>query len=257
MKRYLFYVALTFTSLYVKVASADEPSQWGLGAAGAFSLSPYAGKGERVTPIPLVTYESDRLFFFGITGGVHLVDEGSLKLDAIVQGRLDGIDADDFGLNELARNGIDRSLLSDRKDGIDAGLAAKFNARFGEVSLSLLTDITGASKGTEVTLGYGYPFALSNNFVLTPSLGASWQSSKMANYYYGILDEEAARGLTEYKPGASLSPKIGLSIDYGFAERWNLLARLSYVRFSSDVSDSPLLDSDHSMSAILAIRRSF
>src|SRR6187402_509140 len=100
-------------------ASAEEASsqqsRWGLGLGAIASDNPYAGRGTRYTPFPLITYDSNRLFFEGITGGVHLLDTSSLDIDLIAEPNFDGIDADQFGVRELGRNRIDRDLLADRK----------------------------------------------------------------------------------------------------------------------------------------------
>jgi outer membrane protein len=70
--------------------------------------------------------------------------------------------------------------------------------------------------------------------VLTPNVGAKWLSADRADYSYGILDEEIARGVT-----------------------WLLLGNLKYRALPGKVEDSPLLDSGQSLRLFLGVLRKF
>jgi len=253
-----YYVAV-FAAFAACSSSADDESssQWGLGLAGVVSDNPYAGRGIRYRPFPLITYDSDRLFFEGITAGVHLLDTSALELDFIVEANFDGVDAEDFGARELAANGIDRGLLADRKDSADAGFDVSLSGSYGELKFQALADVLDASGGYEVSASYGYPFALSQRMVLTPSIGAKWQSADRADYYYGILDEEAARGVTNYRPGSVVIPEVGLDLKYSLADRWLLLGNVKYRALPGKVEDSPLLDSGQSVRFFIGVLRAF
>jgi outer membrane protein len=252
-----YYVAV-LAAFSVSSASADEsPSQWGLGLGAVVSDNPYAGRRTRYRPFPLISYDSDRLFFEGITAGVHLLDTSTLEIDLIAEANLDGIDAEDLGTRELAQNGIDRALLEDRKDSADVGFDVSFSGRFGELKFQALADVLDASGGYEASVSYGYPFALSQRLVLTPTLGAKWQSADRADYYYGILDEEVARGVPTYRPGSVVIPEVGLDLKYSLAERWLLLGNAKYRTLPGKVEDSPLLDSGQSIRFFIGVLRAF
>src|SRR5688500_15361362 len=252
-----YYVAV-LAAFSVSSASADESSsQWGLGLGAVVSDNPYAGRRTRYRPFPLISYDSDRLFFEGITAGVHLLDTSTLEIDLIAEANLDGIDAEDLGTRELAQNGIDRALLEDRKDSADVGFDVSFSGRFGELKFQALADVLDASGGYEASVSYGYPFALSQRLVLTPNVGAKWQSADRADYYYGILDEEVARGVPTYRPGSVVIPEVGLDLKYSLAERWLLLGNAKYRTLPGKVEDSPLLDSGQSIRFFIGVLRAF
>lgn len=238
-------------------ADSTPTSQWGLGLGAIASDNPYAGRGVRYTPFPLITYDSERLFFEGITAGVHLLDTGALEIDLIAEANFDGTDADNFGVRELARNGIDRALLSDRKDSADVGFDVSFEGRYGELKFQALADVLDASGGYEASASYGYPIALSERLVLTPTIGAKWLSADRADYYYGILDEEVARGVRAYRPGSAVIPEVGLDLQYGLSERWMLLGNLKYRSLPGKIEDSPLLDSGQSIRLFIGVLRAF
>jgi outer membrane protein len=186
-----------------------------------------------------------------------MLDTSALEIDLIVEANLDGIDAEDLGARELAANGVDRALLEDRKDSADAGFDVSFESRFGEVKLQALADVLDASGGYEVSASYGYPLMLGKRLVLTPSVGAKWLSADRADYYYGILDEEVARGVLGYRPGSVVIPEVGIDLQYRFSERWLMLSNLKYRALPNEVEDSPLLDSGQSIRFFIGVLRAF
>ncbi|MET0281130.1 MAG: MipA/OmpV family protein [Steroidobacteraceae bacterium] len=257
MNKTLLRVAVAATVVAAGTAPAQEEASWGLGVGAVVSDGAYAGRDARVTPLPVVIYESERLFFRGIEGGVHLLRGEQFSLDAIAGARLDGIDAKDFGIPELAANGIDRNLLSDRDDSLDAGVRVGFNGPYGQLRATLVADVLDKSGGFEATVRYGYPLELAENLTLTPYASGNFLSKKMSRYYYGTLDEEIARGVVSYKPDAAFIPGVGASLEYRFAGRWMLLGDVGYKALPGTLKDSPLLDAKGSPSLLIAVIRSF
>jgi outer membrane protein len=239
------------------IASAEENSQWGLGLGVVASDNAYAGRGARFTPIPVITYDSNRFFFQGIEGGVHLYKGDWAKLDVVAGARLDGINAEDFGANELAQNGINRDLLSDRDDSLDAGFKLSLEGRFGEVQLDLLADVLDKSGGVEAKFRYGYPWNLTERLQLTPYVGADFLSKDMTQYYYGTLDEEIARGVVSYKPDSAVIAGAGVGVQYLFGKRWMLIGDMSYKSLPDEIGNSPLVDADSSTRFLIAVIRAF
>lgn len=237
----------------------ESPSQrWSLGLGIGVTDSPYAGEGTRTTALPLIRYEGDRFFFRGLTAGAHLMHSRSFSLDAIASLRTDGISAKDFGVQELARNGINRSLLEDRDNGLDLGLAASWRTGAGDFELSAKADVTGASEGFELSAKYGYGFQVGRGR-LTPSVSVSYLSKDMANYYYGTMNEEVARGVVDYKPGAVAIPKLGLTYVLPIGQNWQFMTALQYKALPKKITNSPLLkaNTNGEGSVIFGLSRSF
>jgi len=263
MKRLLFSLLLQSTAVIAAgqgagAPSASEPPRWGLGVGAAVSDSVYAGEGTRVTPFPLLTYDSDLLFWRGIGGGAHVLRRGGLSIDATLSARVDGIDRDDFGTAELAARGVNRALLEDRDDGLDAGVALQWRGPLGQLEWAVKADVSGASKGYEASVKYAYPFQLGRTRV-SPNIGVSHLSKKLANYYFGTLPEEVARGVIDYRPGSATVPRIGIDVVHPFAKRWALIGNVGYRRLPGKLSDSPLVekDTDGNVSAFIGLSRSF
>ncbi|PUA29487.1 MAG: structural protein MipA [Cellvibrio sp. 79] len=234
------------------------PPRWGVGIATVLSDSPYAGENTRVIPVPLITYQGDRFYFRGITAGWYIVGSESFQLAAITKLRFDGFEVDDLGKKELAQNGIDYTLLEDRDIALDAGLAATWSGSAGEIDIELLADVTDTSGGQEASIQYGYPVQFAGG-MLTPHAGITWLSEDNANYYYGTLDEEVARGVINYKPGAVTIPHVGFSYFRPLGDKWSLMSTVRYSLLPDEIQDSPFIepDTDRTVSVLIGIARAF
>lgn len=243
----------------VATPSPDAPpSRWALGLGASVSNGVYAGEGTRVTPFPLVSYEGERFFWRGISGGAHLLKRGPWTLDATLSARMDGIERGDFGQLELAERGIDRALLEDRDNGLDLGIAATWRGALGQLAFDVKGDVTGASKGYEAGIKYAYPYQWGSTRI-SPHVGVAHLSKKLANYYYGTLPDEAARGVVDYQPGSATIARIGVDVMRPFAGRWAFIGNVSYKKLPGKISDSPLVekDTDGTVSAFIGVSRGF
>lgn len=255
MKHLILYATLIVTS---SLASAQQAPRWGLGVGAAVSDSVYAGEGTRVTPFPLVSWQGERFYWRGIGGGAHLVKRNGFSLDATLSARFDGIDKDDFGVAELAERGIDRALLEDRDDAFDLGLAGSWSGGLGQLDLGVKGDITSTSKGYEASLTYSYPVQWGATRI-APNIGVAHLSKKLANYYYGTLPEEVARGVANYQPGSAAVARIGIDVMRPFAGNWVFIGNVGYRKLPTKLSDSPLVekDKDGAVSAFIGFSRGF
>ena len=244
----LLWPLLLLSVPFGALAQSDEgeeggeggPPRWSVGIVAVVNDSPYAGEGSRVMPFPLVSFEGERFFFNGISAGWRIMNKESFELSAVAKLRLDGFKVDDLGRAELAANGINYQRLEDRDMAVDLGLAMKWSGKAGEFEAELLADASGTSGGQEVSLQYGYPFQVGKG-ALTPIAGITWQSKDMANYYYGTLDEEVARGVVNYKPGAVTMPFVGVQYFRPIGEKWSLMAVAKFSSLPDEIQNSPLI----------------
>lgn len=234
------------------------PSRWSAGLAVVHRDSEYAGEGTRTRLYPNIAYDGDRFYLRGAALGYRAYSDERFELRTFVAGRLDGIDADDFGVAELARRGVDRRLLEDRDDSVDIGIGASWKGAAGKLDLDVRADVTGTSDGYAIALDYSHPLTLGRTTVI-PSVGAVRLSADMADYYYGTLDDEVARGVVAYRPGAATVPRASVSVIHPFAGRWALMANLEYRALPDALRDSPLveLDTDRSTSLFVGVSRGF
>lgn len=240
------------------VADPSTRGEWTLGAGVIAIDSPYAGEDSRLRPVPLLGFDGDRFFVRGTAAGVHLVQSGGFRLDAIASVRLDGVDIDNLGRSELLANGVDAALLEDRDDGLDAGVRATYGGGWGALALEAVHDVSDASDGFEVALDYRYTWLLGRS-AITANVGSSLLSDDLAGYYYGTLDEEVASGVTAYAPGSALVHRIGVTWMHPLGATWHVVASAEASHLPEELRDSPLLepDSDRSGRLFLGFSRRF
>jgi outer membrane protein len=235
-----------------------KDDRWSVGVAVGARDSPYVGEGTRIRPLPLVTYDGERFFWRGVSGGIHLVQGSAFSLDAVLAGRFDGFDINDLSRAGLARNGLDASTLEDRDDALDAGLAASWRGQAGELKVSALADVTDTSGGYELAVDYAYALQWGRTTIV-PGAGVRWMSSDLVNYYYGTLDEEIRRGAPRYQPGSAVVPQVSVGFSRPLGDKWRVLGGVDYKFLPSELTDSPLLEpgSNGSAGVRLGISRSF
>lgn len=233
-------------------------SRWSAGLAVVHRDSEYAGEGTRTRLYPNIAYDGERFYLRGAAFGYRIHADERFEVRAFVGGRLDGIDADDFGVAELARRGVDRNLLEDRDDSVDIGMAASWKGTAGKLELDVRGDVTGTSDGYAMALDYSYPMTWGRTHVI-PSVGAVRLSEDMADYYYGTLDEEIARGVVAYRPGAVTTPRASVTVVHPFAKRWALLGTVEYRALPDALRDSPLVEEgkDQAASLFIGVSRGF
>lgn len=229
-----------------------------LGVAVVWSKGRLVGEDTRTFVVPTIGYEGERLFFRGINGGVHLFKRNGFELDATLGARLDSWDAEDLDKTALAAEGIDRELLEDRDIGVDVGLGMSLRGKYGKVNFDAKSDVGNASGGYELALGYRASFPLARG-LLSPSLGVSYWSADLSDYYYGTLPAEEAKGVPRYRPGSAVVPNIGVSYLRPLPRGWLLVGGVELRWLPSGVVDSPLVDDDSGRvpSFFLGISRAF
>ena len=96
-------------------------------------------------------------------------------------------------------------------------------------------------------------------FAVTANAAVHWESSKHANYVYGIQGDQIdiSKGRTEYTPGSVTSYSIGLDARYLINEQWGVFAGVSYTKLDDKIENSPLIDSDKTQVAYLGVVYSF
>jgi len=239
------------------VAAEGELQRWQLGIAAAVSESPYAGEDTEVAPFPLIVYEGDNIFWRATSGGYHAYQGDAFSVDLIVSLR-PGFDIEDLGAVELAANGLDKDLLEDRDLGVDAGVSGRWRGDASEISLDLLSDVTGASEGHKADLEYAYRFTWGKTSII-PSVGVTWLSDKSMQYAYGTLEEEEARGVESYRPDAAIIPEVSVGFARQIGEKWGLFGSVGYAFLPDEVKNSPLIepDTDGEASLVVGIARGF
>lgn len=227
-------------------SSSEHASTWTLGIGAVWSPSPYRDYSNKAWPLPLVGYEGKSFYVRGATIGYRLFHAQADEFSLIVSPLGNRFLHDDSNDLHLRR-------LSDRDISGTAGVAWRHHADWGQLQASALKEFTGHGGGGSFDVNYSYPIS-QGSLTLTPTLGATYSSSALNDYYYGISAKDAARsGLQVYHAGGGSSPYLGINASYRLSHAWLTSAGMRYALLPSAVKDSPMVDANHTISYLLAL----
>lgn len=222
------------------ISEADSNSMLLVGPGAWMTIKPYKGMDTTIYPIPVVTAVSAPFYFFIDTAGCRLFSDYNMTFDVIGKLRTDGYDADESD---------DFEGMHDRNMTLDAGGEFSITGDWGDIYARILTDALGQHDGQEFRVTYAKPFKFEKSKI-SPSVGFALLSSNLADYYYGVRDDEARPGRPAYDPGASTNWFVGLDANYQLNDGWTLLTSITYYWLDSNIRNSPIVDKDYTISII-------
>ena len=244
-------------------------SRWRLGAA--------LGYGQRTNPliqsddIPVlvdldIAYFGDRWFFDNGDLGLELVDNDWFTTNLVARVNSDRAFFSKTNTKyltvSLMAGGLTASLynpttgapltpeealplkLPERSYAIEAGFETLFGGEWGQASLHAFHDVSGTHDGYEIAADYSYRISR-GRLSLSPSVGVSWKSAAMSNYYWGVHPDEASLTLSPYEAKAGLGWTAGLRFNYYLTKNLRLAVSGNYERLQYSVTRSPLVEQDY------------
>jgi outer membrane protein len=224
------------------------PGGAGLGFATRMENSPYRYGGTRNDLIPLYLYEGKYVYLHAYRVGLKLYDMDDSRFDVFLAHRFEGFPYD--------RTPSSLVGMTVRAPGVDFGVSYQRSGSWGAVYTEYLHDITGASRGHELHLGYNYEWK-SERWQLRPQLMLAARDARLNNYYYGVLPGEATAIRPAYQPGSGINEQIGLYGVYSLTERWRLLAGVDATWWAKSVRNSPIVDNRVQISKALGLAYDF
>lgn len=242
--------ATPLTEVYIDtgVPAEEQPAPTGFHGilgAGLFNGERIIGDAHRRTillPIVLMTYED--LAYWSIGGGgvwLYHSDDRSLKFGAGLK------------LHPGYRPDDDPELtgMEKRKSSIDGYLNALWQTPVVNIGVTYYRDVGRVSRGDAATIRISHNFQITPDFMLTPSAGLEWESTRLVNYYYGVRASEALPDRPAYAGHESVNYGAGMTGAYRISRTWCLLAGLYATHLSDSISDSPIVARRHTKVAYL------
>jgi len=220
----------TFAFASSAAASSDpfidllKDGSFGIGYTARYQRGPYEGAANEGDQTLLYLYEGERAYLHGTRVGLKLKAE-DWRFDAFISYRFEGFNIDK----------VPSSLAGSpaREPGFDAGMSLRRKFEWGTPYVEVLHDVSQASDGSELRLGYWYEWRR-GALTLKPHLMAAWRNASLNDFYYATPD---------YRPGAGVDLHAMLYGIYALDESWRLLAGVGVTRRSSAIADSPIVQS--------------
>lgn len=214
----------------------------GVGVLGR--SSPYRGDDDGVfRVIPAITYNGERLQWFGPNVQYGLLGTGGLRLAATGRYRL-GVYED--GDSEFLEG------LGDRDDTFMAGLALHLELPGGvDLSLGYEHDVLNEIGGGEGQLHLDKSFQW-GVVRASPSIGINWTSSDLADHDFGVPAAKANDLRAAYAVDDALSVEGGLGTFIEITRNWMAIVSVALEVFGNEVTNSPIVDDDYVFKGFVA-----
>ncbi|MDD4928296.1 MAG: MipA/OmpV family protein [Gallionella sp.] len=220
------------------------PGGAGMGFATGMENSPYRDGRTRNDLVPLYLYEGEQFYLHAYRGGLKIIDGNDNRFEVFLAHRFEGFPYDKAP-SSLAG-------MAMRSAGADVGLSYQHSGQWGALYAEYFHDITGASDGNELRLGYNYEWQ-TERWRLRPHLMLAVRDARLNDYYYGVRVGEATAIRPAYQPGSGVNGQVGLYGAYNLTERWRLLAGIAATRWAKGVRGSPVVDSRLQMTGALGL----
>ena len=136
--------------------------------------------------------------------------------------------------------------MDKRNDDLHLGLRGKYN--FGMWRTELIShisgDVSGKSNGTAARVELNQPLFLGERVIVQPYIGIEYMNENYSDYYFGIKDSEAEKGINNgksYKAGNTYNLEGGVRSIVTINRNFKGLISAGYVRYGNEVADSPLV----------------
>lgn len=124
---------------------------------------------------------------------------------------------------------------------VEVGFEMLMDGEWGMGALRAFHDVSGTHHGYELSADYGFRW-MRGRFSIAPSVGVSYKSAALSDYYWGVHDDEATFLLPAYEVDGGLGWEAGLRTSYYLTKSMRLAVSANYERLPHSVSMSPLVE---------------
>ena len=256
MEKRLYILILLFVVNAAFGRGTNEPESrpadmFMAGGGAVITQNPYKGIGTEIQGIPLFLYKTDRFSLYGPIMDYSLLKEKRWEVRGLARVRFEGYEEDDSRYLQ----GMD-----DREWTLELGGSLSRILGEARITTEVYADVLNEHKGHQFRLSYNYDFkgpANIRDLLVTPSLGITYRSSRLNDYYYGVRSAEAIPGRPEYDVGDSVGMLTALRLNYRFNDRWSVMGMAFLEWLGDEITDSPIVDEDYVASFLIGIMYRF
>jgi outer membrane protein len=254
MRLTVILVSFLLVAAPMAMAQTTAESRWRLGAA--------IGYGQRTNPlvqsddIPIIVdldiaWFGDHLFFDNGDFGLTIADNNAFTANIVARVNSDRVF---FGMTDIRFVTVDAAGMPlveafdfevpDRDYAVELGVEALSDGDWGQLQLSAFHDVSGTHEGYEIYIDYRYGWR-KQRWYLEPSIGASFKSADLNDYYWGVRDDETNPLLPAYIADSGTNTHARLMLGYQLSKNWALSVVAEYERLNSEAAASPLVEDEN------------
>lgn len=218
------------------VNHAEEAFVTGRVGLGMVRSAKYIGSSEtQYWPAPLASLRFGEVGYFEYSqAGLYIwANEQKNTGIAIIASPRFGVSASD---------GAHLTGISRRRSSLEMGVSLDYGSEEGGVSVALLQDVTGASRGSTVRAIGQRSLELGSHFGVDAELSIDWLSARTGNYYFAVDSHETTPTRSRYRPGRGFEFDAALRFHLDFGKRSTLLFGYQATLLGHRFVDSPLVE---------------
>ena len=227
---------------------AEDPIR-AIGGGIGIVAEPYMELDDDISfyPVPLLYLDGGRFSITGTTTSARVFKSDRWEVAAMADYRFGGYEADDSPVFVG---------MEDRNGTLELGGWVAFNID-EEIYLTAYAqqDVLDEHGGFELRGQAAWSINPHPATNITPSVGVSFRSEDLADYYYGVTEDEELlitdfAGSGEdylrfaYAPGETMTPYIGISVRQALSRNWAVFLSAQHEFLPDEVEDSPIVDGD-------------
>lgn len=233
----------------------DRSGNWSMGFAYIIDDLIYAGSENQSTNfLPTFVYTGKRFFLDTTDFGWHAVDTEQWQLDVFASYFIQGYnDYTFFGETGEVRPPTDQLKGMERKNSVEAGLELTRKTNLGRFALELKHDASNVHGGSELSGRWSKVYR-GGDWQLEPWAELTWMSAEKADYYYGVMEQEATSSRPAYVVEASGLWGVGVAGRYTAWRQHHFNINLAYRAYADDIVNSPIVADDTGVTVQLGYR---
>ena len=239
MKKLSVLLVLLISTASFAEKERENSIDLGLGVFYRNSIYKEKDNGE-VLPLPVAGVRYNSFYYeMPVELGYHFYDKENLTFTAYGRYNL----YTGYKPKDLENEFRD---MDKRKDDFHLGLRGKYN--FGSLGTGVIARVSGdvfdKSNGMLARAEINQPVSLSERVTIMPYAAVEYMSENYVDYYFGIKDSEAAKGINNgksYKADDSLNFEAGIRGMIKINRNFNVFLSAGYTRYGDSIADSPLV----------------
>ncbi|HEY0592326.1 MAG TPA: MipA/OmpV family protein [Thermoanaerobaculia bacterium] len=225
-------------------AVAQSRNSLVVGPAVLVRQKAWAGAGADVIAVPWIEARFGRFALRGLQASYELGGAGSLRLSAIGNARLGGVEPDDLE---------PRLELFEREPTLELGLSATLPVGSFRISAEASADALGRHGGWDGGLRVARPLR-AGRLMLIPAAGVRYWSSDLASFEYGLEPGEA--GFADgWIVESTFIPELSVAGSFALGPKWSVVGFARAARLGSAITDSPIVERSSETIAGIALAR--
>ena len=225
--------------------------------AGTITNPLNGGKNIPLFIIPYIAYYGENLFIENNTLGYSFYQNDFIVISAISQINREAMFFHDWQPTQLFVPNFSESIvetpndkpvylmdIQKRKWAIDGGIQINwFINNSLDIKAKVLHDLNQVYQGynASIVLNKNLQFNALKNSQFNISVGANWQSAALANYYYGLDENDNVDLSNLYQAKSGIQPYISLAMIHKINVKWRLKLLAKQEFLDTNLSHSPLI----------------